>query len=99
LAEVKPKAPIKEKKEEKKEISEEKLIRAPIAGIFYRSSAPNKPPYVEVGKKITTGDVVCIIEAMKVFNEIKSPKSGVIKEIPISNGSPVKKDDIIFILE
>lgn len=95
---IKPEYEVVEKKE-KKETSEEKLIVAPISGIFYRAPSPDKPPYVDAGKKINSGDVICIIEAMKVFNEIKSPKSGVIKEIPVANGSPVKKGDVLFILE
>ena len=65
-------------------------IKSPIVGTFYRKPAPDKPPYVEVGDRIEKGEVVCIVEAMKMMNEIKSDFSGTIKSINVEDGSPVE---------
>ena len=65
-------------------------VTSPIVGTFYRSSSPDKPAYVEVGDIVKKGQVLCIIEAMKLMNEIESDKSGVVKEILVENGQPVE---------
>ena len=76
-----------------------KLIESPIVGTFYRASAPGADAMVKVGDKVDPETVVCIIEAMKVMNEIKAEKSGVIKEILVENGQPVEVGQPIFVLE
>lgn len=76
-----------------------KIIESPIVGTFYRASAPGADPMVKAGSKVDAETVVCIIEAMKVMNEIKAEKSGVIKEILVENGQPVEFGQPIFILE
>lgn len=77
----------------------EKVIKSPMIGTFYRSSAPDKPPFVSVGDDIKTGDVVCIVEAMKLFNEIESEVSGKIVKVLVDDGTPVEYDQPLFIVE
>lgn len=79
--------------------SKDKIIESPIVGTFYRSSAPGADAFVKVGSKVDADTTVCIVEAMKVMNEIKAEKSGVIKEILIENGQPVEYGQPLFILE
>ena len=67
-------------------------IKSPIVGTFYRKPAPDKPPFVEVGDHVEKGQVVCIVEAMKMMNEIKSDFSGTIKSINVDDGTPVEFD-------
>ena len=67
-------------------------IKSPIVGTFYRKPAPDKPPFVEVGDHVEKGQVVCIVEAMKMMNEIKSDFSGTIKSINVEDGTPVEFD-------
>jgi acetyl-CoA carboxylase biotin carboxyl carrier protein len=67
-------------------------IKSPIVGTFYRKPAPDKPPFVEVGDHVEKGQVVCIVEAMKMMNEIKSSFSGTIKSINVEDGTPVEFD-------
>jgi acetyl-CoA carboxylase biotin carboxyl carrier protein len=74
-------------------------VTAPIVGTFYRSSSPDKPPYVEVGDVVKTGQVLCIIEAMKLMNEIESETSGKIVQITIDNGQPVEYGQPLFVIE
>ncbi len=74
-------------------------IKAPIVGTFYRSSSPDAPSYVEVGDRVEAGKVVCIIEAMKLMNEIESEYSGIIREILITNGQPVEYGQPLFVIE
>jgi len=74
-------------------------IKSPMIGTFYRSSNPDSPPFVSVGDKVTKGQVVCIIEAMKLFNEIESEVSGTIIKATIENSSPVEYDQILFVVE
>ena len=71
-------------------------IKSPMIGTFYRSSTPDTPPFVSVGDKITKGQTVCIIEAMKVMNEIKAETSGVIAEVVAENGKPVQFGQVLF---
>jgi acetyl-CoA carboxylase biotin carboxyl carrier protein len=73
-----------------------KEIVSPMVGTFYRSASPDTPPFVEVGKPVTEDTVVCIIEAMKVMNEIKAETSGVIAEVLAENGKPVQFGQALF---
>lgn len=72
------------------------LVRAPMVGTYYSAPAPDQPAYVSVGQNIREGDVLCIIEAMKLMNEIKSDVSGVIDEILVENGDPIEFDQPLF---
>ena len=74
-------------------------IRSPMIGTFYRSSNPDSPPFAQVGDKITKGQPVCIIEAMKLFNEIESEVSGTIVKVMVENASPVEYDQVLFVVE
>lgn len=73
-------------------------IKSPIVGTFYRSSSPDKPPFVKVGDTITAGEVVCVVEAMKLFNEIESEISGTIEKILVEDAQPVEYDQVLFLL-
>lgn len=88
---------------EKKEAGEEKSpaieIRAPIVGTFYRKPSPDAEPYAKEGDNVQKGQVVCIIEAMKIFNEIRSQVSGKVKKIMVEDGHPVEYDQVLFLLE
>jgi acetyl-CoA carboxylase biotin carboxyl carrier protein len=74
-------------------------IKSPIVGTFYRASSPDKPPYMAVGDQVEPGSVVCIIEAMKLFNEIESEISGKIVKVMVENASPVEYDQVLFLVE
>jgi acetyl-CoA carboxylase biotin carboxyl carrier protein len=74
-------------------------IKSPMIGTFYRSSSPGKPPFIEVGDEINTGKVVCIIEAMKLFNEIESEIKGRIVKVLAEDASPVEYDQPLFLVE
>lgn len=71
-------------------------IVSPMVGTFYRAGSPDGPPFIDVGKTITEDTVVCIIEAMKVMNEIKAETSGVIAEVVAENGKPVQFGQVLF---
>ena len=74
-------------------------IKSPIIGTFYRKPSPDKPLFVEVGQTISEGDVLCIIEAMKLFNEIESEVSGKIVKILVDDSSPVEFDQPLFLVD
>jgi len=74
-------------------------IKSPMIGTFYRSSTPDTPPFVSVGDKISKGQTVCIIEAMKLFNEIESEFSGTVVKAPVENSTPVEYDQVLFVVE
>lgn len=74
-------------------------IRSPIVGTFYRSASPDKPPYVAIGDMIGEGSVVCIVEAMKLFNEIESEVSGKIVKVLLEDAQPVEYDQVLFLVE
>ncbi len=86
-----------------KEASKEKdnyvTIKSPIIGTFYRRPSPDKAPFVKVGDEINTGDTVCIIEAMKLFNEVESEISGKVVKILIEDASPVEFDQPLFLVD
>ena len=74
-------------------------IKSPIVGTFYRAAGTDKPPYVKVGDKVEKGQVVCIIEAMKLFNEIESEVQGKIVKICIDDASPVEYDQVLYLVD
>ena len=74
-------------------------IKSPIIGTFYRKPAPDKPMFVEVGQTIAEGDVLCVIEAMKLFNEIESEVSGKVVKILVDDASPVEFDQPLFLVD
>jgi len=92
----KPKA--KEEKIIEKE-EEKNYVLSPMVGTFYSTSAPEQPPYVKIGDRVDEDTVICIIEAMKVMNEIKANKKGIIKEILIENAQPVEFGTKLFCIE
>ena len=73
-------------------------IKSPIVGTFYRKPAPDKPPFVEIGSHVNAGDVVCIVEAMKMMNEIKSEFTGKVSAINIDDGEPVEFDQSLIVI-
>jgi acetyl-CoA carboxylase biotin carboxyl carrier protein len=74
-------------------------IKSPLMGTFYRASAPEAPPLAEVGQQIEAGHVVCIIESMKVFTELRTDKGGVVKSILVENEDPVMKNQDLIEIE
>jgi acetyl-CoA carboxylase biotin carboxyl carrier protein len=74
------------------------IVKSPMVGTFYRSSAPGNPPFVEVGSTVKAGDTLCIIEAMKLLNEIDTDAAGVIKQILVENGQPVEFGQPLFVI-
>lgn len=74
-------------------------IPSPIVGIFHRSPSPEAPPYVDVGTVVKKGQVLCIVEAMKLMNEIESDTDGIIRNIPVENGQPVEYGETLFLIE
>ena len=75
------------------------IIKSPMVGTFYRAPAPDAPPFVEVGQDIEVGQVVCILEAMKLMNEIKSEVAGGVVDVLVENGSPVEFGQPLFAVE
>jgi acetyl-CoA carboxylase biotin carboxyl carrier protein len=92
---------VKKSAEEEKEDEESKylIIKSPIIGTFYRKPSPDKPMFVNVGDTISAGDTVCIIEAMKLFNEVESEISGKIVKILVEESSPVEFDQPLFLVD
>ncbi|MBN3860253.1 acetyl-CoA carboxylase biotin carboxyl carrier protein [Neisseriaceae bacterium PsAf] len=80
------------------EYKEEDLFKSPMVGVFYRAPSPNSSPFVEEGQKVNQGDTLCIIEAMKLMNEIEAEKSGTITKILIEDGEPVEYGEPLFII-
>ncbi|MGN0917790.1 MAG: acetyl-CoA carboxylase biotin carboxyl carrier protein [Oxalobacter sp.] len=74
------------------------VVKSPMVGTFYSASAPGNPPYVQVGSSVKAGDTLCIIEAMKLLNEIEAESAGTIKKILVENGSPVEFGQPLFII-
>lgn len=94
-APVAPAAP----KEEADDTAHYLEVKSPIVGTFYRSPSPDKPAYVKVGDNVAAGDVVCIVEAMKLFNEIETEVTGKIVKVLIEDASPVEYDQVIFLVD
>jgi acetyl-CoA carboxylase biotin carboxyl carrier protein len=74
-------------------------IKSPMIGTFYRTANPESAPFVSVGDKVSKGQTVCIIEAMKLFNEIESEVSGTIVKVMVENSTPVEYDQVLFVVE
>jgi acetyl-CoA carboxylase biotin carboxyl carrier protein len=84
--------------EEAESVPEGQLVRAPMVGTFYASSSPEAEPFVSMGQKVAVGDTLCIIEAMKMFNQIESDFSGTVVAILAENGQPVEFDQPLFVI-
>jgi acetyl-CoA carboxylase biotin carboxyl carrier protein len=74
------------------------VVKSPMVGTFYRSASPGAKPFVDVGARVNAGDTLCIIEAMKLLNEIEADQSGAIKEIYVENGQPVEYGEPLFLI-
>ncbi len=74
-------------------------IKSPLMGIFFRGSSPSAPPFVREGEKVKAGTPICLIEAMKVFNEVKATHDCILKKVLVENGQPVKPGDLLFAIE
>lgn len=77
---------------------EGQLVRSPMVGTFYRGPAPTSPPFMEVGQRVRNGEPLCIVEAMKMMNQIESDISGTVTEILIEDGQPVEYDQPMFVI-
>ena len=77
---------------------EDNIVRSPMVGIFYEAQSPGKPSFVELGQTVQKGDVLCIIEAMKIMNQVESEKAGVVSRIMAANGEPVEYGQPLFII-
>ncbi|GAC27625.1 acetyl-CoA carboxylase biotin carboxyl carrier protein [Brumicola pallidula] len=75
------------------------IVKSPMVGTFYRSSSPESKTFVEIGQSVNVGDTLCIVEAMKMMNQIESDKAGVVKEILVDNQEPVEFDQPMFVIE
>ncbi len=75
------------------------LVRSPMVGTFYRAPSPGAKPFVEEGQQVKSGDTLCIIEAMKILNQIESDKSGVVKKVLVDNGQPVEYNQPLYVIE
>ena len=80
-------------------VDEANLVKAPMVGTFYRSSDPESKPFAEVGDSVAVGQTLCIIEAMKLMNEIPAPYAGVVRSVAASNGEAVGFGDPLFVIE
>ncbi|MCM8771783.1 MAG: acetyl-CoA carboxylase biotin carboxyl carrier protein [Candidatus Omnitrophica bacterium] len=90
---------VEEAKRSTQELENIVYVKSPLVGTFYRAPSPTSPPFVETGSIVKKGDPLCIIEAMKVMNEIKSEYDGIVKEILVENGKPVEYGQVLFILQ
>ena len=93
-----PAAPIAAVEPAEKPISGH-IVKSPMVGTFYRSSSPGAKPFVELGQSVKMGDTLCIIEAMKILNQIEADKSGTVTQILVENGQPVEYDQPLFVIE
>ena len=84
--------------EEKSELPEGQVVKSPMVGTFYRSASPDSSPFVDVGSAVKSGETLCIVEAMKLLNEIESDCSGTVKAILVENGQPVEYGEPLFII-
>ena len=88
-----------ESAEAKEPVESGSVVTSPFVGTFYRSPSPEAPTFVDIGSSVSVGQTLCIVEAMKLMNEIESEFSGVIKKIFIENGQPVEYGDKLFLIE
>jgi acetyl-CoA carboxylase biotin carboxyl carrier protein len=79
-------------------VAEGDVVKSPMVGTFYRASSPGASPFIEIGQTVTEGQPLCIIEAMKLLNEIEADKSGVVKQILVDNGEPVEFGQPLFVI-
>jgi acetyl-CoA carboxylase biotin carboxyl carrier protein len=93
------KTEVKEVENTNEVVNEDNIVKSPMVGVAYLSADPNSQPYVKVGQHVKAGDTLLLIEAMKTFNEIKAPRSGVIKKIVALNSQPVEYGDTLIIFE
>ncbi len=84
---------------DKNAIPDGHIVKSPMVGTFYRAASPGASAFVEVGHRVKTGDTLCIIEAMKLLNEIEADKDGVIKAILLENGQPVEYGEPLFVIQ
>jgi acetyl-CoA carboxylase biotin carboxyl carrier protein len=101
---ISPSSKNEDKSSSKKELEQttekaENIIKSPMVGVAYLSADPSSPSYVKVGQHIKQGDILLLIEAMKTFNEVKAPRSGIIKKIIVLNSQPVEFGDDLIIFE
>tara|TARA_B110000116_G_C16503532_1_gene432355 strand:+ start:205 stop:654 length:450 start_codon:yes stop_codon:yes gene_type:complete len=89
----------KQKITSKINIKDENIIKSPMVGVAYLSAEPNSSPYIKIGQHVKQGDTLLLIEAMKTFNEVKAPFSGIVKEISVLNNQPVEFGDDLIIFE
>lgn len=75
------------------------VIKSPLMGIFFRGSTPSAPPFVKEGARVEKGEVICLIEAMKVFNEVRADFPCIVKKVLVENGKPIKQGDALFAIE
>lgn len=75
------------------------VVRSPMVGIFYRTPSPDEKAFVEVGQSVNVGDTLCIVEAMKMMNQIEADKSGIVKAILVESGQPVEYDEPLVVIE
>jgi acetyl-CoA carboxylase biotin carboxyl carrier protein len=75
------------------------IVKSPMVGTFYRSANPNSPPFIEVGAQVKEGQTLCIIEAMKLMNEIETDRAGTVKAVLVENGQPVEYGQPLFVIE
>lgn len=90
-------APVHQAAPEEENVYEK--VRAPLVGVYYGAGAPDEPPYVSVGERVSKGQVLCLVEAMKMMNELKSPVDGIVRTINGVNGQLVEYDQILFEVE
>ncbi len=75
------------------------VVRSPMVGTFYRAASPGSKPFIEIGSNVKKGDTLCIIEAMKILNQIEADKSGAVTRVLVDNGEPVEYNEPLFIIE
>ncbi len=83
----------------KPELPEGHIVTSPMVGTMYRAPAPDQPPFVEIGSKVQVGDTLCIVEAMKMLNQIEADKAGTVSAILIENGQPVEFGQPLFVIK
>ena len=91
--------PVAKANKDNKPAEQHKVITSPFVGTFYRAPGPGADPFVEVGQQVKKGDVLCIIEAMKLMNEIEAESAGTVVEVLVENGKPVEFDQPLIVLE
>ena len=94
-----PESPIATTEPDKPTLPEGHAVKSPMVGTFYAASSPGAAPYIQVGDRVNEGDTLCIIEAMKMMNQIEADVSGVVKSIRIQNGEPVEFGQVLFVID